>query len=62
MQFDSVDFVTDSKVTTEAFNSSKIDVTECGHIIKALTYFPHFLQSLGWSLVSDKQMWQLTFL
>jgi len=37
-QFDSVDFVTDSKVTTDVFNSSQIDVTECGHVITTCRY------------------------
>lgn len=30
MKFDNVDFVTDSKVTAEAFNSPRNDVTEFG--------------------------------
>jgi len=33
MQFDSVNFVVDSKVTTDAFNSNRHDVTEFCHII-----------------------------
>jgi ribonuclease HI len=33
MQFDSVDFVVDSKVTFDAFNSNRHDETEFGHVI-----------------------------
>jgi len=35
MKFDNVDFVTDSKVTTDAFNSPRHDLTEFGYIITA---------------------------
>jgi len=35
MQFDNVDFVADSKITTDAFHSRRIDVTEFGHVISA---------------------------
>lgn len=33
MQFDTVDFRVDSKVTTDAFNSPHYNVTEFGHVI-----------------------------
>jgi ribonuclease HI len=35
MQFDNVDFVLDSKITTDAFNHRWIDVTEFGQVISA---------------------------
>lgn len=35
MQFDNVDFVADSKVIADAFNSHRLDVTEFGHVILA---------------------------
>jgi hypothetical protein len=33
MQFDNVDFVVDSKLTVDAFNSNMNDITKFGHII-----------------------------
>lgn len=33
MQSDNVDFMVDSKVTTDAFNSPRFDVTKFGHVI-----------------------------
>jgi len=44
MQFDSVNFVIDSKITVDAFNSNRHDVTEFSHIIT--NSFPHTLQTL----------------
>ena len=35
MQFDNVDFETDSKTTHDAFHAHKDDVSEVGHIIAA---------------------------
>jgi ribonuclease HI len=33
MSFDSVDFCSDSKTITDAFNQNRVDVTETGHIL-----------------------------
>nr|ABN08771.1 probable reverse transcriptase At2g02650 -, related [Medicago truncatula] len=33
MQFDNVDFVLDSKITTDAFHNRQVDVTEFGQVI-----------------------------
>ena len=35
MQFDNVDFVLDSNITTDAFNHRRIDVTEFGQVMSA---------------------------
>jgi len=35
MQFDNVDFALDSKITADAFNHRRIDVTEFGQVILA---------------------------
>jgi ribonuclease HI len=47
IKFDNVDFVTDSKVTADAFNSPRHDLTEFGYIITACRnlFFSHFANS-----------------
>lgn len=47
MQFDNVDFATDSKITYDAFHSHKDDVSEFGHIISACQalFSTHFTNS-----------------
>jgi len=47
MKFDNVDFVTDSKITYDAFHSHKDDVSEFGNIISACQtlFFTHFTNS-----------------
>jgi len=58
MQFDIVDFVVDSKIATYAFNSNRQDESKFGHIITTWqNLFLHILQTLGWSLIGDKQIW-----
>jgi len=44
MQFDNIDFVVDSKLTIDAFNSNHHNVTESGHIIIACQnlFYSHF--------------------
>jgi hypothetical protein len=62
MQFDNVDFVVDSKITTYAFHSKRIDVTEFGHVISACRDIFSTFTNSGWSSISDKQMMWLLML
>jgi len=39
MQFDNVEFLVDSKITIDAFNSNRQDVTKFGHIITTCQFF-----------------------
>jgi ribonuclease HI len=47
MKFDKVDFVTDSKVTVDAFKLSRNDVTEFGHVVTTCRnlFSSHFANS-----------------
>ena len=63
MQFDSEDFETDSKMTSDAFLFTKNDTSEFGclfHLV-VLSLLLSFL-TLGWSLLGYKPTWLLMLL
>jgi len=56
MQFDNVDFVLDSKTTTDAFHMNRVDVIEFCHVIyncSCKKKLPLNLQTLRLSLIGD---------
>jgi len=63
MQIDNVDFETDSKLTVDAFLSTRNDLLNlAASFLPVVLFLVLSFLTLGWSLLGDKPTWLLMLL